>query len=281
MGTNTIDLAGGTIEYEDSGGAGPVVVLLHGFLMDSSLWDGVVEKLAADHRCVVPTLPLGAHRLPMDPEADLSLRGIARLVGEFIDRLGLQDVTLVGNDTGGALVQLLAGENPPRVARIVLASCEAFDNYPPGVSGKMLALTGKLSPTAFGLFMQQLRLRPIRRLPIAFGWMTRRGDATTARWIRPILEQSDIRRDAIRALRAVPAEPDLMRNAAERLPDFDKPALVVWAEGDRIMPPEDGRHLAEVLPQGTLVEVTDSDTLIPLDQPTRLAQAIRQFVAGS
>ena len=110
-----------------------------------------------------------------------------RLVAEFLDRLDLHDVTLVGNDTGGAIVQLLAADGAARIGRIVLASCDAFDNFPPGLTGKTLVLTGKLPPALFGLFMQQMRLRPVRRLPLAFGWLTKRGDAATARWIKPVL----------------------------------------------------------------------------------------------
>jgi pimeloyl-ACP methyl ester carboxylesterase len=60
-----IELSAGSIEYEDTGGNGPVVVLLHGFLMDASLWDGVTADLSVDHRCLAPTLPLGAHRHPV------------------------------------------------------------------------------------------------------------------------------------------------------------------------------------------------------------------------
>jgi len=272
-----IELSAGTIEYEDTGGDGPPIVLLHGLMMDASLWDGPIADLSVDHRCVAPTLPLGAHRHPMHADADLSLSGIARLVSEFLDRLDLHDVTLVGNDTGGALVQLLMSDGAARVGRVVLASCDAFDNFPPGLTGKTLVLTGKLSPRMFGLFMQQMRLRAIRRLPIAFGWLTRRGDAATARWMKPVMKQPEIRRDAVRVLRAVAAQPQLMLDAAESLPSFTNPALVVWASGDRVMPPEHGRRLADLLPQGRLVEVADSYTLIPLDQPARLAQVIREF----
>ena len=157
-----IELSAGTIEYEDTG-SGPVVVLLHGLMMDASLWDGVVADLGADHRCVAPTLPLGAHHRAMHADADLSLSGIARLVAEFLDRLELHDVTLVGNDTGGALVQLLMCGGAARVGRVVLASCDAFDNFPPGLTGKTLVLTGKVPPRMFGLFMQQTRLRMVRR----------------------------------------------------------------------------------------------------------------------
>ena len=273
-----IELSAGTIDYADTGGDGPVVVMLHGLLMDATLWDGTAADLAADHRCLAPTLPLGAHRHPAAAGADLSLPGIARLVAEFLDRLGVQDVTLVGNDTGGALVQLLmAGGDLPRVGRVVLASCDAFDNFPPGLTGKTLALAGKLPPALFGLFMQQLRLRAVRRLPIAFGWLTRRGDAATARWLQPLLHQPQIRRDTVRMLRAALADTGLLGRAAGRLAGFGGPVLVVWASGDRVMPPEHGARLAALLPDARLVEVADSYTLIPLDQPAALAGAIRAF----
>ena len=271
-----IELSAGTIEYQDTGG-GPALVLLHGLMMDASLWDGPIADLSADHRCIALTLPLGAHRHPMHPGADLSLPGIARLVAEFLDRLDLHDVTLIGNDTGGALVQLLMCAGAARVGRVVLASCDAFDNFPPGLTGRTLVLAGKLPPRMFGLFMQQMRLRVVRRLPIAFGWLTQRGDAATARWMKPVMTQPEIRRDAVRTLRAAAADTHLLAEAAECLPGFNHPALVVWAKGDRVMPPEHGRRLARLLPHGQLAEVADSYTLIPLDQPARLAQIIRAF----
>ena len=272
-----IEVSAGTIDYRDTGGDGPVIVLLHGLMMDASLWDGVIAELAAGHRCVAPTLPFGAHRQPVHPDADLSLPGIARLVAEFLDRLDLRDVTLVGNDTGGALVQLLIGEGDARVGRVVLASCDAFDNFPPGLTGKTLALAGRLSAGTFGVFMQQMRVRMVRRLPIAFGWLTKRGDPATARWMTPVLTRPEIRRDTVRMLRAAMADRKLVLAAAEQLPGFGRPALVVWAREDRVMPPEHGRRLADLFPDGRLVEIDDSYTLIPLDQPARLAQVIGEF----
>ena len=274
-----IELSAGTIAYSDTGGGGPVIVLLHGLLMDASLWDEVTADLSPGHRCVVPTLPLGAHTQAIKPGADLSLPGIAKLVAEFLDRLGLDDVTLVGNDTGGAVAQLLAADGAPRMGRVVLASCDAFGNFPPGLTGKTLALAGKLPPPLFSLAMQQMRLRPLRRLPVAFGWLTKRGDAATARWIRPVLTQPEIRRDTARMLRSVFADKRLLLRTAEALPAFDRPALVVWAADDRVMPPEHGRRLATLLPNARLFEIPDSYTLIPLDQPAQLAEAIRKFTS--
>jgi pimeloyl-ACP methyl ester carboxylesterase len=270
-----IELSAGIVEYEETGGSGPVVVLLHGLAMGGSVWRHVVDRLREDHRCVVPTLPRGAHRRPMRPDADLSLRGVARLVGEFLERLDLRDVTLVENDHGHA--QVLVGERPEGVTRLVLSSCEAFDNYPPGLPGRTVAFAARL-PGGLNALVQPLRLRPLRRLPLALGWLTKRPipHPVTDAWLRPLLSRREIRRDLIKYLRAVDKRD--MLAAAERLPSFDRPALVVWASEDRIMPPEHGRRLARLLPQGRLVEIPDGYTLIPEDQPGEFARLVRDFI---
>ncbi|WP_433058132.1 alpha/beta fold hydrolase [Dactylosporangium sp. CS-033363] len=269
----SVELGVGTVEYRDTGGDGPVMVLLHGLLMDASLWDAVVPLVVAGgFRVVAPTLPLGAHRHAVRADADLSLPGQAAIVGELLERLDLHGVTLVGNDTGGAVAQLAAGH--PRVGRLVLVSCEAFDNLPPGLTGRAVALLGRLPAGLFRAFMQQMRLRPMRRLPIAFGWLTRCGDAVTRGWMEPLLSTPGIAADTVRVLRSIFRDRSVLVRAASELRGYDRPALVVWAAQDRVMPPEHGRRLAELLPQGRLVEVADTDTLIPLDQPGRLAELL-------
>jgi pimeloyl-ACP methyl ester carboxylesterase len=281
--SRAVELSAGRVAYQDTGGDGPPVVLLAGLLMDSSLWDDVIAALAPGVRCIAPTLPMGAHRDAMSAEADLSPLGLARLVAELLDRLALDDVTLVGNDTGGALVQLVATDPAlaRRVSRIVLVSCDAFDNFPPGLTGKAIVLSGKLPPPLFGAFMQQMRIKPLRRMPFAFGWLTKRGDAATARWLQPVLKQRAIRRDAVRVLRGMGANRRLLVDVAERFGDVAQPALIVWAGEDRVMPPEHGRRLAALLPAARLVEIADTYTLIPLDQPVALAEAIERFVGAS
>ncbi len=271
----SVALSAGTIEYRDSGGDGPVVVLCGGLAIGPSLWDGVVTELGGDLRCVVPTLPWGAHRIPMRPGADLTMRGQAAILREFIEALDLREVTLVENDT--AMSQVLCADGCGRVARLVITSCEAFDNYPPGLPGKAIALAAKL-PGGIFLSMQQLRLHWFRRSPLGFGSMAKRpiphGELDD--WLKPLLTQREIRRD----LRKYAGNLDrsILVEAAERLRDFDHPALVVWAAEDRVMPPEHGRRLAALLPQGRLVELQDSCTLIPLDQPRALAREIAAFV---
>lgn len=275
-----LELSAGTIEYDDVG-TGPAILFLHGLMMDKTLWEHVMASLSADHRCIAPTLPFGAHKDPMFPGAELSLPSLANLVSEVIDRLGLHEVTVVGNDTGGALVQILMANNPERMRSAVLVSCDAFDNFPPGLTGRTLFLTAKLPPALFGLLMQPMRLRAFRRLPIAFGWLTKRGDAATARWVQPVLQRPAIRHETVRLLRSLASDPHQLLRAADSLSRFRGPALVVWAKGDRVMPPDHGRRLAEALAAGRRVEVEDSYTLIPLDQPAELAQHIREFTRTS
>jgi pimeloyl-ACP methyl ester carboxylesterase len=269
------ELSAGIIEYEDTGGSGPVVVLLPGLAMDGSMWRHVVRELRGDHRCVVPTLPLGGHRRPMRADADLSPRGMARLEAEFLEALNLRDVTLVGNDSG--LFQFAVAEHPERIARLVITSCEAFENFPPGVPGTNLWLAAKL-PGGVNTSVQPLRLRALRRLPVAYGWMAKRPipHEVTDAWLRPLLTRREIRRDLTKYLRA--AEKGDMLAAAEGLRSFERPALVIWAAEDRVMPPEHGRRFAELLPRSRLVEIPDSYTLIPEDQPTELARLLRGFV---
>jgi len=270
-----IALSAGIIEYEDTEGLGPVVVLLHGLVMDGSLWRHVVGELRSDHRCVVPTLPLGSHRQPMRADADLSPHGIARLQAEFLEALDLHDVTLVGNDLG--TFQITAGWYPERIARLVLTSCEAFENFPPGLPGRAAEVGIKMPGGAF-LMAQVLRLRALRRLPFTFGWMTKRPipNEILDAWFRPLQTQPGVRRDLTKYVQTLDKGDMLV--AAERLRSFDRPALVIWAKEDRIMPPSHGRRLAELLPHGRLIEIADSYTLIPEDQPGELARAIRQFV---
>jgi pimeloyl-ACP methyl ester carboxylesterase len=269
-----VQLSAGTIEYEDAGGDGPVLVLLGGIAMGASLWDPLVSDLRRDHRVIVPVLPLGAHRVPMRPDADLTLAGFARLVGEFLERLDLRDVTLVQNDHAAALV--LAGERPPRVARLVISSCEAFENYPPGLPGKNLRLTVML-PGGLFVAMRAMRWRRLRSSPIGFGWLSKRPlpDELLDSWLEPLQTRVEIRRDLRKY--ALSARRRQMVEACERLRTFDRPTLVVWTPEDRVQRPEHGRRLAELIPGARLVEIEDSYTLIMRDQPEAFARAIREF----
>ncbi len=274
-----VELSAGMIEYEDSGGEGPVVVLLHGLAMDGRQWRKVVDRLGGDYRCVLPTLPLGAHRQAMRADADLSLRGLVGIVAEFLEELGLQGVTLCFNDWGGAPVMIAEGLMN-RVERLVLVSCEAFENYPPGLAGHAAWLSAKL-PGGITI-MRQVLLRPsLRRLPFVFGQMTKYGvpEELMKDWLEP-LRRSEIRRDLRKYAGDAMRGKRVLGAATASLASFDRPVLIVWDAEGPMMPTEHGRRLAAAFPDARLVEIEDCYTLIPEDQPSELTDSLRRFISA-
>ena len=171
---------------------------------------------------------------------------------------------------------MTALDHAERVGRLVLTPCEAFDNLPPGLPGRFAGLAGRL-PGGLYMCAQTLRWPPMRRLPITFGWMATGPipDELFRLWIEPLCTQRAIRRDLATYVRTT--EDGCLMDAAERLRSFPRPVLVAWAADDRIMPIEHGRRLADLVPDGQYVEVAGCRTLMPLDQPTVLADLIRRF----
>jgi pimeloyl-ACP methyl ester carboxylesterase len=273
----SVEVVAGEIEYTDTGGSGPVLVLLHGLAMDGGLWREVVSELGEGYRCVMPTQPFGAHRVPMRPDADLSLRGQGKIVAEFIDRLGLRDVTLVFCDWGGAQTMVADGLMD-RVARLVLTPCEAFENYPPGIPGQIAALSGRM-PGGLAMMRMVLKARPLRQLPFVYGRMSKRGvpEDLMRSWLQP-LGRREIRDDVRRYVRGSRQGRRDVLAATPSLATFEKPVLVLWGTEDRMMRPENGRRLAEAFPHARLVEVDDSYVLMPIDQPQVVARELREFV---
>jgi pimeloyl-ACP methyl ester carboxylesterase len=266
----------GPVRYR-SVGEGPPVVFLHGILANGALWRDVVPALGAQVRCITPDWPLGSHEAPLRPDADMSLPALARLVEEVFERLDLEDVTLVANDTGGAIAQWVAVHDPRRLGRLVLTPCDAFENFLP-LWLRHLQLAGR-TPAGLALAGQLLRFRLVHRLPLAFGALTVRPidlDAMAA-YIAPLRERPGTRRDFARLVRAISNR--YTREAAERLGSFDKPALVVWSGQDRLFPLRHGHELARRLPQGRLEVVHDAGAFIPEDRPRELARLIDAFLA--
>ncbi|ACQ79991.1 alpha/beta hydrolase fold protein [Beutenbergia cavernae DSM 12333] len=268
----TIELETATLDYADSGGTGPVVVLLHGPLLDHTVWDAVIDRLPG-MRCLAPTLPMGAHRHPA-PHDELTNASLARLVAEFLAALDLTDVTLVLNDWGGAqvIVELGLAE---RVGRLALVACEAFDNVPAGRPGRMLARMARL-PGGLALQAQLTRIPAVRR-QLATGMAAQPvPDELLRRWFTPSRDpriRDDLRRFSARF--PIPAD----RDWSSGLGGFAGPALVAWAEDDRMMPAEHGPRLAQLLPDAELVHISGAATLVPLDQPGVLAHHLRTLVA--
>jgi pimeloyl-ACP methyl ester carboxylesterase len=273
-----IDLPAGRISYREAGPAdGAPVVFVHGFLVDDALWSDVPEQVAGHgYRTFAPTWPLAAQPAAMRPDADLSPRGLARMVLSFLEANDLRDVTLVGNDTGGAVCQFLVDADPSRIARLVLTDCDAFDTFPPFPFDLLFRLCRH--PRAALAVLQAMRVGALRNSPLGFGWLVRRRltAAETLPWVTPYLTDPAVREDVARFARGWHAAD--LADVATRLPAFDRPVLVCWASADRFFRIALGRRLAETFPRGRLVEVPDAGTFLPLDQPDRLAAEIVAFL---
>jgi len=263
------ELSHGTLHYRESG-AGAPVVFLHGYLMGAGLWDPVVRLLDGEFHCLVPELPFGAHPAPLKPDADLTAAGLGDLVAGFLDALDLRDVTLVGNDSGAAIAQVVAARHPGRLAGLVLATGDAFDNFPPKPFRPLIAAARAGALTGM---VAMLKARPARSLPNAYGWLTH-GDLPhdlIDEWVGAYFANKGVRRD-LRRLTATLGDDDFMNQIATELATFTKPALLAWAADDRFFPVEHARRLAAILPCAQLEMIADSRTWVMLDQPERTAE---------
>jgi pimeloyl-ACP methyl ester carboxylesterase len=271
-----VDVIAGTNQYREEGDpSGPPVVLLHGLLMNDAQWNLALPLLPSGFRYLLPVLPMGGHRIPMREDADLTMPGMVGIVADFLDVLDLSDVTLVVTDWGGALFLTDAGRDK-RVSRLVICPSEAFENFPPGVPGKLAWLASR-SPLTVSLAMRQLRVGWLRRQWLVFGMMAKKPipQRIVDAWFAAGLEDARIRRDLVKYCRTKFVKPDLVRGTM-RLADFDGDVLVLWSHNP-VMPDDHAARLA-AMTNGTLRYVDDANVLIMLDQPAKTAREIGDFL---
>ena len=264
-----VQLSAGPIDYWEEG-SGPVLLFVHGVFANSALWTSKLVPLLNDrYRCVVPDWPLGSHSTALGKE--LSPFIVADMIGELIETLGLQDVTLVGNDTGGALCQMFVVRHPGVVKRLVLTNCDAYDKFPPQPF-TYLVWVPKI-PGAVSVLANSMRIRANRRLPIAYGWLAKRMPREVEdAFVGPVIHDKAIRRDARSFLMAADKK-DLMATA-EKYGTIDIPVTIAWGEDDKAFKVDLAERMAADIPNAKLVRIPDSYTFVSLDQPERLAEVI-------
>jgi pimeloyl-ACP methyl ester carboxylesterase len=268
---STLELNAGTIYYEETGPKdGRPVVFVHGYWMGCQVWRQVSERLAAlGLRCIAPTWPMGGHSQPLRPGADRTITGVAGIVAEVLTALDLQDVVLVGNDSGGVITQLVAVHHPERLGALVLTSCDAFENFPPPILAPVL-LAAK-SKTLFRIATQGMRL-PVSRQRAYGGLSHHDVDHLARQWVRPALSDPAIAEDLRQFTLSFRTE--VTTDVAARLPEFDKPALIAWSADDVFFPIEDGERLAATIPNARLEVIEGARTFSMVDRPARLAELL-------
>lgn len=274
-GMEEVRLEQGVIRYRDAG-SGAALVFVHGILVNAVLWRDVVARLSGKFRCIVPDLPLGGHSVPLRSDADLSPKGVARIVADLIEALDLEDVTLVGNDTGGAICQIVIAGKPERISRLVLTNCDAYEAFfPPALSP--IHYAARFFGTRFvDVLARLLRTRPARRV-LLWTVSKRRPDTDTLdAYIEPLISSAGVRRDLTRFLQTVSNRYTL--DAVRAFQNFHKPVLLVWGEDDLFFPLRYAERLRNDFPDAVLERVAESRAFVPEDQPRLLAEHIQSFV---
>jgi pimeloyl-ACP methyl ester carboxylesterase len=271
-----IDLPAGRIRYRDEGQGRPVV-FVHGYLVDGRLWDGVVDSLCDRCRCLAPDWPIGAQSMAMKPDADLSPYGIAATIASFLEALDLEDVTIVGNDSGGAMSQVLVTRHPERIGRLVLTNCDTHENFPPGVF-KAMPPVAKL-PGGMAVMGAPFRIGALGRA--AFKPFSKKGipPELVRSWLEPGLNDPGVKHDLKKVTAGMNKRYTL--EAAEKLRDSDLPILVAWAPRDRFFPLKYAERLAGEAKNASIEPIPDASTFVALDQPQRVADEIAEFAASS
>lgn len=268
-----IDLPAGRIRYREAGSGKPVV-FVHGYLVDGRLWDGVVDRLSDRFRCLAPDWPLGSQQIAMNPDADLTPPGIAATIASFLDALDLDDVTIVGNDSGGAMSQVLVTRHPERIGRLVLTNCDTHENFPPGAFKAMPPLA-KL-PGGMTALSAPFRIPAVARRAFRPFARTKIPDELIDSWMGPATSDSDVMRDLKKV--TVDMNKRYTLEAAEKLRGSELPILLTWAPGDKYFPISYAERLASESGNAKIVRIPDSKTFVALDQPQRLADEIAAFV---
>jgi pimeloyl-ACP methyl ester carboxylesterase len=270
-----VDLPAGRIRYRDEGSGKPVV-FVHGYLVDSRLWDGVVDALGDRCRCLAPDWPIGSQQIAMKPDADLSPYGIAAMIADFLEELDLEDVTIVGNDSGGAMSQVLATRHPERIGRLVLTNCDTHENFPPGPFKALIPLAKM--PGGMAIVGAPFRVGAIARAAFKPFAKKRIPPELIRSWMEPGLNDPGVKRDLKKV--TVDMNKRYTLEAAEKLRSSDLPLLLAWAPEDRVFPLKWAERLASEVPNARIVQIPDAATFVPFDQPQRLADEIAAFVAA-
>ena len=275
----TIELPQGRLSYRVAGPEGstvPPVVFVHGLLVNGELWTGTAAALAERGiRSYALDLPLGGNEVALAEDADVGPRGVARLILDFMAALDLRDVTLVGNDTGGALCQFVIDTDAARIGRLVLTNCDAFEQFPPPPFGALVAVGRR--PGRLRFAMRMMRPKVLRHSMLGFGGLVTKplDPELTARWARPVLADHAVARGTARFLKAMDKRELL--DVSTRLGEFGKPVLLLWGAADPFFKISLAERLHEAFADARLVRVEGARAFVPLDEPERVAEEIAAF----
>ncbi|HEV2676216.1 MAG TPA: alpha/beta hydrolase [Aliidongia sp.] len=273
---HSVDTPSGRIGYRETG-TGPVALFVHGVLLNGHLWRHQLAGLADLRRCIA--IDLMTHGdTEVAPDQDVSVTANAKMLGEFLDALGIDAVDLVGNDSGGGIAQIFAANNPSRVRSLTLTDCDVHDNWPPEAFKPFLAMAagGGLHATLEAMLADKSLYRSPGALGPAYEHPEQVSDETIETYLRPLVKTEQRTQDLQRFLATWDCRHTVAIEA--KLRRLTAPTLIVWGTDDLYFDVRWSRWLAETIP-GTRrrVELDGARIFFPEERATEFNQELRAF----
>lgn len=276
----SVDTPSGRISYTEAG-SGPVLLFIHGVVVNKHLWRHQVEHFSDIRRCIA--IDLLAHGdTEIDAHQDVSVTANAAMITEVLDALGVDRVDIVGNDSGGGICQIFAALNPHRVRTLTLTDCDTSDNWPPAAFQPFIdmALAGGLTDTLGAMLADTSVYRSPDALGPAYQDPTSVTDADIETYLRPLLRTEQRTHDLQRFLAAFDNKHTLAIETQLRA--LDAPTLIVWGTDDVYFPTRWAHWLATTIPGAAApVEVPGGRLFFPEEHPQALNEPLRAHLLAN
>ncbi len=271
----TAEVKGG-IQYADEGEGEPIL-FIHGALSNADTWRKIIPLISKTYRCIAIDLPIGGHALPVAHHVNVTPVGIAELLKEFITHLGIDTVTIVSNDTGGAYAQVFASLFPRKINKLIFSNCEVLDIFPPATFNY---LTSAVKIPGFTFILSRVFMfKRMLKSDLVMGLLSLNitTDELYYLYLNNFIQDKRIRANFASA--AKEWSPAYTLAAAEKLTDFTKPVLILWGNKDvKLFPLKMGEALKSIFRDATLIEINNSRTYIQEDQPEETSKQILDFI---
>src|SRR5262245_25537837 len=270
----SIETASGRISYIEQG-TGPVALFVHGVLLNGHLWRHQLAELSDVRRCIAVDL-LAHGDTEITPDQDVSVTANARMLKEFLDALNIDQVDLVGNDSGGGIAQIFSALYPERVRSLTLTDCDTHDNWPPEAFKPFLAMAanGGLRGTLEAMLADKSIYRSPQALGPAYEHPKKLSDDSIEKYLRPLVKTEQRTRDLQRFLAAFDNQHTLAIEA--QLRKLKTPTLIVWGTDDVYFDVKWSNWLADNIP-GTRrrVELQGARIFFPEERWQEFNQELR------
>jgi pimeloyl-ACP methyl ester carboxylesterase len=243
---HSVQTASGRISYTEQG-EGPVALFVHGVLLNGHLWRHQLAHLSDIRRCIAVDL-LAHGDTEIAPDQDVSVTANANMLKEFLDALNIEQIDLVGNDSGGGIAQIFAASHPERVRSLTLTDCDTHDNWPPEAFTPFLAMAaaGGLRGTLEAMLADKSVYRSPQALGPAYEYPERLDDDSIEKYLRPLVRTERRTRDLQRFLAAFDNKHTVTVEAS--LKTLNAPTLIVWGTDDVYFDVKWSRWLADTIP---------------------------------